>query len=107
MFMSGVSLANVPHHVKGEKHVEYTEGIFVGYRGYEKSGTQPLFPFGFGLSYTTFAYSDLKIASATTGTGALVEITFREKTRACAKAPRLPRSMSVILTLLCRGLPRN
>ncbi|WP_028611663.1 beta-glucosidase [Paenibacillus harenae] len=39
--------------------VEYREGIFVGYRYYEAKDIEPLFPFGFGLSYTTFAYSDL------------------------------------------------
>ena len=43
------------------KHVKYTEGVFVGYRYYDSKNVEPLFPFGFGLSYTSFTYSNMKI----------------------------------------------
>jgi beta-glucosidase len=49
--------------------VHYKEGIYVGYRGYEKNKTQPLFPFGYGLSYTTFKFSNLKVTQEPSSDG--------------------------------------
>lgn len=58
------SLKDTPafNHYPGENlQMDYLEEIFVGYRWYEKEKIKPLFPFGFGLSYTSFEYSNLRI----------------------------------------------
>lgn len=58
----------------GKKTTHYKEGLYAGYRYYDKAGKAVRFPFGYGLSYTQFAYSDLKIegrsvTAAVTNTG--------------------------------------
>lgn len=74
----------------------YKEGVFVGYRGFEKNGTEPLFPFGHGLSYTTFDYRDLKVVErsgmAKTGAEILYDVTFtvaNKGSRAGAEVPQV------------------
>jgi beta-glucosidase len=62
-------------HYPGEKlHVEYAEGIYVGYRGFDKRKLEPLFPFGFGLSYTTFEYSGLRVSTPTVRKGKAAKV---------------------------------
>lgn len=56
--------------------IEYSEGLRAGYKWYESEKKQPLFPFGFGLSYTSYSYSDLK-----TTAGATPSIRFRVTNR--------------------------
>jgi beta-glucosidase len=55
------------HPAPGSNRVDYKEGIFLGYRGYEHNKTRPLFPFGYGLSYTSFKYGNLKIREVSPG----------------------------------------
>ncbi len=51
----------------GGNIVKYNEGLFLGYRYYDKNNVKPQFPFGFGLSYTTFEYSNLIITTDSAG----------------------------------------
>ncbi len=57
--------------------VHYGEGIFVGYRYYDMKEVEPLFPFGYGLSYTTFEYRQLEIRANDTGEGGKIQVSLR------------------------------
>jgi beta-glucosidase len=59
--------------------VSYDEGIYVGYRHFDKHKIEPLFPFGHGLSYTTFEYSDLRIYPQTPRTDQLIQVMLKLK----------------------------
>jgi len=62
-------------HYPGENlQVDYAEGIYVGYRYFDTKKIEPLFPFGYGLSYTKFDYSDLKISPKKVEPGKSVEV---------------------------------
>jgi beta-glucosidase len=60
----------------GTKRVIYKEGIFVGYRGYEHNHVKPLFPFGYGLSYTTFTFGNLAVSPEAAEANPRVSVTF-------------------------------
>jgi Glycosyl hydrolase family 3 C-terminal domain/Fibronectin type III-like domain len=53
--------AHESYYPQSDREVVYCDGIFVGYRGYDHDGKKPLFPFGFGLSYAKFEYSQLTL----------------------------------------------
>lgn len=56
-----------PNAGTGAPQVDFTEGNFIDYRGFDKAGIAPLYEFGHGLSYTTFAYSSLRISKTAAG----------------------------------------
>ncbi len=82
---SGKITETIPHrledvpsflHFPGDTSgVRYGEGLFVGYRGYDASGTDVAFPFGHGLSYTSFGYSDLSVSSSDAGLAVALTVT--------------------------------
>jgi beta-glucosidase len=70
----------------GCREVNYGEGIFVGYRYFDKKDVDPLFPFGHGLSYTTFAYGGLKLPDKVrAGERIKVSLTVKNTGRAAGK----------------------
>ncbi|MBV9607497.1 MAG: glycoside hydrolase family 3 C-terminal domain-containing protein [Solirubrobacterales bacterium] len=69
-------------------HSTYSEGLLVGYRWYDAKGIAPLYPFGYGLSYTTFRYSGVSVSRS--GAGGLVRLTVTNTgSRAGADVPQV------------------
>ena len=65
-------------HYPGENlKVDYAEGIYVGYRYYDTKNVEPQFPFGFGLSYTKFEYSDLRVTPGKTAGDKPVDVSVK------------------------------
>ncbi|MCY1075204.1 beta-glucosidase [Archangium lansingense] len=63
------------HYPGGNGKVRYGEGLFVGYRHHDTKNIAPLFPFGFGLSYTTFAYGGLRMSAESLQPGDTLTVT--------------------------------
>ena len=66
----------------------YSEGVHVGYRWFDKQKTVPLFPFGYGLSYSTFAYSELKTVPASDGG---LDVSFQLKNTGSVAGDEVPQ----------------
>lgn len=64
-------------------HIDYREGVFTGYRGYDRNGVKPRYPFGFGLGYSTFEFSNLDINKVGEN---VVEVSFDLKNTGKVKA---------------------
>ena len=95
------------------KQVYYKEDIFVGYRGFERNKTKALFPFGFGLSYTTFKYGkptvtlsgdDIVVETTITNTGSVAG---REVAQVYVSAPKNKQIEKPVKELKAFGKTRS
>lgn len=81
------------------RYVTYNEGVFMGYRGYDRLGTKPLYPFGYGLTYGDFEYSDLSVVPS--GDGVDVKFTLANNGKMAAA-----EVAQVYVGELCPSVPR-
>ncbi|WP_433887723.1 discoidin domain-containing protein [Streptomyces sp. CA-111067] len=70
-------------------HVDYSEGLKVGYRWYDTAGSTPLFPFGFGLSYTNFSFGNLHVGAIADGKATVTATVTNTGSRAGAEVAQL------------------
>jgi beta-glucosidase len=80
----------------GSFDVDYTEGLKVGYKWCDAEGKKPLFPFGFGLSYTSFSYSHLKTTPMTTDGTKEIRVSFDIRNIGSKVDARSRRSISAL-----------
>lgn len=73
------SPAHATHSFPGGESVNYTEGILVGYRWFDTKNVEPLYPFGYGLSYTNFEFSELKTNKTEFDVNETIEVSFSIK----------------------------
>lgn len=73
------SPAHATNSFPGDETVHYAEGILVGYRWFDTKNIEPLYPFGYGLSYTNFEFSDLKTDKKVYNENDVVEVSFQIK----------------------------
>ncbi|WP_100615349.1 glycoside hydrolase family 3 C-terminal domain-containing protein [Confluentibacter citreus] len=73
------SPAHATNSFPGNESVTYAEGILVGYRWFDTKNIEPLYPFGYGLSYTNFEFSDLKTDKEVYSKSDIIEVTFNLK----------------------------
>jgi beta-glucosidase len=82
-FTIPVKISDSPAHEKGSftvnKNSEYAEGILVGYRWFDKKEISPMYPFGFGLSYTSFEFTDMLVEKNKHGKSDHIKITVKLK----------------------------
>lgn len=76
---------------KVDSVTKYTDGIFVGYRHFEHNKIEPLFPFGFGLSYTKFAYANLKLSAKEMDQNEKLTVTFDVKNTGKVDGSEIPQ----------------
>ena len=88
----------------GTNDLKYSEGIFLGYRHYDKTGEKPLFPFGFGLSYSTFKYSNLAVEGSDSSN---VKVSFDLTNTGSREAGMRLSFMSATDMPACRARQRN
>ncbi len=88
--LADLPTANVQQFPGSGDRIEYSEGLNVGYRWYDSRNLEPLFPFGFGLSYTTFGFSNLVVTpQGTNGTATVTATVTNTGTRAGADVVQL------------------